>query len=507
LANGLTSYLDNYPHYCSEQLVSGAISAMIQEEYADFNRAKKGDTPHANIASVLKTRQNSNGAIGLWRATAYGDMFVSVYAAHYLVDAKGRGKTIPSDLLKNLNGYLASLAGNNNIESLDGLRLRAYAVYLLTRQGEVTTNLLSTVQKSLQLHHEKTWQNDVAALYLAATYKMLKMDKEAESLLKKPWDDLSKAYNSAWWSRDYYDPLVVNAASIYLISKHFPEKIKSIPPQALENMAMMIRSERFTTTSSSMTILALDSYSAGLNTLAGENKLTIEAKSGKDQARLIAEIKETLAKAGFGKNDTEIIFNNPSKLPAWYSVVEEGYDIAAPKDAVKKGLEIYREYTDEKGNKITQTKLGEKINVTIRVKSNSNEGVGNVAVVDLLPGGFEVVQQSAAPQQTEESYDEYDDEEYYDEEYEEDEGYDDDRFISPIEFTGTTWGVDYADIREDRVIIYGTAQTQMREFVYQIKSTNVGVYGIPPSYAEAMYDREVQAVSANAGSITVLPAE
>ncbi|MDR0580029.1 MAG: alpha-2-macroglobulin family protein [Campylobacteraceae bacterium] len=494
LSNGLTSYLDNYPHKCSEQLISAAVSAMIQEEYAKFNRAKIKSVPYGNIASILYSRQNSNGAIGLWQATAYGDMFVSVYAAHYLVDLKDRGEMPSADLLKKLNGYLVSLAGDNNVESLEGLRLRAYAVYLLTRQGEVTTNLLSAVQKSLQLHYEKSWQSDISALYLAATYKMLKMDKEADTLLKKPWEDLSRAYDKAWWSRSYYDPLVVNAASIYLISKHFPEKVKSIPPQALENMAMMIRSERYTTISSSMTILALDSYSKALNSIAGDGKLFIEAKDDKAKTRVIAQIIDTLAKADFGKNDVQITFNNPSKLPAWYSVVQEGYDIAAPKEAVKKGLEVYREYTDESGNKITQTKLGEKINVTIRVRSNSKEGVGNVAVVDLLPGGFEVVQQLAVTQNQEE---------YYDDEYEDEY----DGYVSPVMVQGSTWNADYSDVREDRVIIYGTAYQDMQTFKYQIKSTNEGVYAIAPIFAEAMYDREIQALSADSGFIAVLPSE
>ncbi|MDR2790048.1 MAG: alpha-2-macroglobulin family protein [Campylobacteraceae bacterium] len=503
LANGLTSYLDSYPHKCSEQLVSAAISAMIQEEYAEFNRAKTEGVPYEHIASILNSRQNTNGAIGLWQATAYGDMFVSVYAAHYLVDLKERGITPSSNLLKKLNAYLASLANNNNVESLEGLRLRAYAVYLLTRQGEVTTNLLSTVQKSLQLNYENSWQNDIAALYLAATYKMLKMDKEAEMLLKKPWSDLSKAYSDAWWSRDYYDPLVVNAASIYLVSKHFPEKIKSIPPQALENMMLMIRSGRYTTTSSSMSILALDSYSKGLNALEDSDKLSIEAKDTKAKIRVAGEMKEILAKGNFNKDDTQIIFNNPSKLPAWYSVVLEGYDIAAPKEAVKKGLEVYREYTDESGNKITQTKLGEKINVTIKVRSNSKEGIGNVAIVDLLPGGFEVVQQLAVSQEQEREDEYYDDEEYEEDEYYEE----DDRnaYVSPIMAHDSTWGADYSDIREDRVIIYGTAYQDVRTFKYQIKSTNEGVYAVAPIYAEAMYDREIQALSADSGSITVLP--
>ena len=36
------------------------------------------------------------------------------------------------------------------------------------------------------------------------------------------------------------------------------------------------------------------------------------------------------------------------------------------------------------------------------------------------------------------------------------------------------WAPDYSDIREDRVIIYGSAGTEVQEFVYQIKATNTG---------------------------------
>ena len=65
---------------------------------------------------------------------------------------------------------------------------------------------------------------------------------------------------------------------------------------------------------------------------------------------------------------------------------------------------------------------------------------------------------------------------------------------------------DYSDIREDRVIIYGSAGTEVQEFVYQIKATNTGSFIVPPAYGEAMYDREVQAMSAGGGKLVVVPA-
>lgn len=57
------------------------------------------------------------------------------------------------------------------------------------------------------------------------------------------------------------------------------------------------------------------------------------------------------------------------------------------------------------------------------------------------------------------------------------------------------------------MIIYGSASTELQEFVYQIKATNTGSFVIPPAYGEAMYNRDIQAMSASSGKITVVAAE
>ena len=60
----------------------------------------------------------------------------------------------------------------------------------------------------------------------------------------------------------------------------------------------------------------------------------------------------------------------------------------------------------------------------------------------------------------------------------------------------------YADMREDRVVFYVDAGKDMSEIVYRIKATNVGNYVVPPAYGEAMYDRSVVGRSA-AGKLEV----
>ncbi|PKB89759.1 hypothetical protein A8A01_11930 [Ewingella americana] len=56
------------------------------------------------------------------------------------------------------------------------------------------------------------------------------------------------------------------------------------------------------------------------------------------------------------------------------------------------------------------------------------------------------------------------------------------------------------------MVIYGSASTDVQEFVYQIKATNTGSFLIPPAYGEAMYNREVQALSVSDQKLVVVPA-
>src|SRR6185437_15838741 len=90
------------------------------------------------------------------------------------------------------NNYLQMLARQEGDKSLEGLRQRAYAVYLLTRQGSVTTNSLAAVQKRLQDAFPNSWKNDLAAAWLAASYKLLKQDKEADALIAGPQRQLER---------------------------------------------------------------------------------------------------------------------------------------------------------------------------------------------------------------------------------------------------------------------------------------------------------------------------
>lgn len=482
LMNGLSTYLENYPYTCSEQIISRAIPALFLESHPELS-AKNSNSIHQRIDTtldILRTRQNSRGGFGIWRATVQSDPFITAYVTQFLLEAHEKGKTIPNDMLKNANTYLQSVASDETNNDEYGLRLRAFAIYLLTRQNKVTTNLLSTVQSRLQNRFGEEWKNGLSALYLAASYKMLKMDKEANELLQGPWKSLNHAYSDAWWTHDYNDPLIQDATILYLITKHFPEQTKDIPTKALENMVLMLRGERYTSLSSAMSILAIEAYSTALMQKRETNELSIGAISKENQTRLISTLNGLLVEGKFSDKDIKIVFNNPTNIPAWYSMTQEGFDQDPDTKGIKNGLEIVRTYTDLDGKKINQVPLGEKVNVHILIRSISSEHIDNLAIVDLIPGGFEIVQQNPSTQPNS------------------------DTWVSPTQMQGSSWNPIFTDTREDRMIIFGEATKTAQEFVYQIKASNVGTFIIPSAFGEAMYDRAIHALSPGEGTIKVI---
>ena len=165
-----------------------------------------------------------------------------------------------------------------------------------------------------------------------------------------------------------------------------------------------------------------------------------------------------------------------SKL--FYSVSQAGFDKAPPTKAESDGIEVTREYTDDKGATVTSAPLGAELTVHLRVRTTDNRSLENVAVLDLLPGGFEVERDSLrnSPGRTEPQADS---------------GQDDDSSQPEAGAAVGGWNPDYADIREDRVVFYGDFGPEMREITYKVKVTAPGKFMVPAAYAGAMYDHTV----------------
>jgi hypothetical protein len=460
LARGLVTYLNKYPYGCTEQLVSQAFPAIVLRARPEFGYAPdKVDANLERVISILRARQNAEGAFGFWAANSHVSDMQTVYAAHFLTEAKERDYAVPPDLLEKGLGYLRTLAGRD-ADSLSEARVRAYAIYVLTRNGVVTSNWLTALRKQLDDQHAKTWRKDLTGAYVAASYQMLRQSEPAEGLM-----GMLRLGEVQMPDYEYfYDGLVFDTQLLYLIARHFPERMQKLKGEDLLAIVKPLTQHQYNTLSSSYTILALDAY-VGNVALGEAAQIAMSEFLAGNKERPLVLPKGLFPRVDFTPEAEKLRVSSPSDYPVFYQVTQAGFDTALPAKEIKQKLEVQREYRNAKGEVIKQLALGGEATVHIKLRSVDGATLHNVAIVDLLPGGFEVVLDSI-PRARPGGLDTVPD---------------------------SMWRADYVDAREDRVLMFGTVGSSVQEYTYRIKATNKGSYTIPPVFAESMYDRTVQA--------------
>ena len=139
---------------------------------------------------------------------------------------------------------------------------------------------------------------------------------------------------------------------------------------------------------------------------------------------------------------------------------------------------------------MSKVAVGDEFLVRLRLRATDRDQVQQVAVVDLLPGGVEPVYNLPPEPETasgEDSEGEGEESEYVEDNQEAD------TWQAPIGETAlSNWQPDYVDVRDDRVVLYGTALRDAGTFVYRVRATNAGTFNTPPAYAEGMYETTLQ---------------
>lgn len=492
--SGLTDYLDNFEHSCTEQLMSKAVPMLVLSKHPEFTEqqtVKSTDADFLRLIGILRTRQNAEGGFGLWGASPEAHEFASVYAANVLMEAKAAGIAIPDDMLQKTTSYLQTLAASPASE-LQAVRVRAYAAYLLTRQGIVTTAMLSSLRENLRANFkDEEGRNDLVSVYLAASYQLLQQQSLANELINTAINQLGKA--TAYSYQGYYDPMIHDAQTLTILAKHFPARLQALPPTVFQNIVKGLGEQRYNTLSSAYLLLAYGAYVDAVppSTL---QSLAITAIDAAGQQQALTLPANFAPRVSFPDSTKKLHFSGDGSAPLYYAVSESGYDQLPPAADVHDGLEITRVYLNTKGETVTKAALGEELTVQLRIRAIAREFINDLVVQDLLPAGFEaVIQTPVAKNEDEQSN-------------EEGEGAEDaangsswwkDRLS-----VGGNWTPQYADIREDRVVLYGSIANELGEYQYKIKAISAGVFTVPPIYATDMYQPTLRAHS-SAGKISV----
>ena len=124
----------------------------------------------------------------------------------------------------------------------------------------MVTNALEHNHNWFETNAKDDWNDDIAAVYEAATYALLKNQDQADALIKQFHLANGEASLAAGGSRLRRRLGPRRAVHLSALACNFPERLKTLTQDDLMTLAYPIINYDFNTVSSAEAILALDAY-------------------------------------------------------------------------------------------------------------------------------------------------------------------------------------------------------------------------------------------------------
>ena len=368
----LFEYLKNYDLPCTEQLTSRAMPYAVNPTSdilgTTFDASDKIITDTIN---ALKNRQNADGSFALWsgNAASYGNQSapntatLTAYVAEFLTIARDNGFNVPKEMLSRAIDYLRTFAGGT-ITDVKYANAAARAIYVISANDYVTTSYIDAFTQYAN-ENIKNWEQTVMGAYIAAAYKIMRQDDLARDLFAK----YKLSSDDDFEYSDMFNNNVANDAAYYYIARKYftPQN-----PMDSRTLRAYIASGDYSAYTSAMVIMAASSTT---NASAPDVKITTNV--GTNSGDIPANATEIKIECADCSPDA----------PVFYTLMQSGFPTHTTRES--NGIEIIREYFDMDGNRITSANIGDMITVKISARTRGNTDTAeNVAITDLLPGGF-----------------------------------------------------------------------------------------------------------------------
>ncbi|MFI3155141.1 MAG: alpha-2-macroglobulin [Methylococcaceae bacterium] len=455
---GIVEYLKNYPYGCTEQLVSQAFPAVVLGGNEELGlSAQDVDRLFQRSLKILQTRLKQDGSFGYWSVSSPSDPFYSMYATHLLLEARERGQKTSDATFDRAIRYADQYTQERHYKGYEH-QAEAYALYLLARNGRNVADRLKAFDAEL----DRQWgQGEISAnwvrFFLGAAYKIHHLDADADRFFGEFQRQWKNTGQMPW---DMQKSPEVMSLYLYLLNKHFPELVNAQDPQfgryLLELGQDMVK-QRSSSFQGSMALLGLGSL---WQRFEHEDGKSFTVQTGKPPMPLALQGK-TVKRGLLDRAMNPIEVSGDGLFNLYYQLSERGYDKSPPDSAINRQLTINRLVLNEQGGKINELKLQDKLH--IRLILHPDHAMENIAVVMLIPGGFEI-------DLSEEGLGSR---------------------LSLAVKDKPLWTPDYIDVQEDRIVFFGNLDNSEKYFEFRLKPLNTGSYTVPPVFAEGMYDTEI----------------
>ncbi len=466
LAGGLNYYLSEYSYICTEQLISKTFpllySGLIKNLNIDREEAAK---QYSSTMSIMQARQQDSGGFGTWTIKSPPDPLIDLHSFHFLLESERNGFHVPRFTFEHAASRVEEIASIKET-GIEDMRLRAFATFLLTLSGTVTTRFIEEIRADLKAE-DTEWKSDLIGLYLASSYSLLQMKSQAAAILR----NVRINPEESDFANGYNDRLSYLSQYLWVLSSYDKGGLGRVSSELLNALSLEISANHFSTYSASLALVAIQAYVDAVDRIDTRAMEIMEYLENQDRNTLSLS-GEVLKSTDFSPTAQTISISNKNEEPLYYQIIQGGFDRETPEEEISEGIEILREFLGEDLKPVKELEPGEICFVKISIRSLMGEDIPDVAIVDLLPACLEPIQ---------------------------------DRIRALVDQRGgesSTFQPDHVEIREDRLVFYGTAENRLTTFTYPVRSVYSGQFKVPPLFAEAMYDNKIWAMQ-RSSEITV----
>lgn len=441
------NYLIQYPHGCVEQTTSAVFPQLYLTDIMDLDAVRKQDIQRNVTAGIQKLGnfQVANGGFSYWQGQPDADDWGSSYAGHFLIEAEKKGYVLPISFKSKWISYQQKMAKQWRFEKQYYNDLaQSYRLYTLALAGSADLASMNRLRETVGISNE-------SKLRLAATYALVKQNAAGLALLSKSFIDEQNFNDNYYYF--YYGSADRNRAMALetLILLGQKQNAFAVATKLAKNLS----SDKWMSTQTTAYGLYAMSKFAKSN---GSTGVSVQyVNGGKAQiintAKTVAQRNLTLQ---MGANSVTIKNNKNNTL--FVRVLNSGILPVGNEKVIQNNLSASVVFKDRKGKAISVTKIaqGTEFYAEVTLTNRKNEWVENVALTQILPSGFEIVN------------------------------------TRYTDFGDATSNVaDYIDIRDDRANYYfGLKANETRKFKILLNASYLGKYYLPGLQCEAMYDND-----------------
>lgn len=471
-ANGLR-YLIQYPHGCLEQTTSRVFPLLYLSDLAQIIEpalAKKGKIDAYIETGITKLEDMllPSYHFTYWPGRSHINNWSSVYASHFLVEARKAGYKV-SEIVYNrmLEGlrHQARQGGTLNRPNEESdrytLTRAAYACYVLAAAGHPEKPVMHYL-----MNNRLNGLNDYSRFQLAGAFALSGDVKTALSILP---DSITLEKTGRRDTGRNFDSSIREQAIMLDMLIEVRENHPAIP-KLVESLtdAASKRQRWATTQENAFAFLALGKF------LKNQPHQKFTGTITRNSAKLSNFDSIGRQYVGSDWDGAHMKLTVKGKGTCYY--YWEAFGVSGDSYIEEYGheLRISRRYLTSDGSRVKNVfQQGELVLAEITVEALTSD-LDNVVIVDMLPAGFEIENSRLASRERV-------------------------SWLHTQPFTP-----DYIDIRDDRLIFFGTFPYQREQkFYYPLRAVTEGTFTVPPVSAEAMYDPTKSAV-ASRGTIHVV---